>query len=540
MITNKVSNKLKLCLLITTELGAGMILGMAAVQTYPVKYSQQIQVDRFKGQISNPANVGSPFAPLLALMGLGCFGDGLRRFWKAFEEESNIPAPSNRKVNSPVEPELTFPTEPEPEVTEIKVQPEQPEQATKSTYKARPVTAKLPTKPVLQVQAESNLPRPVAVQINVNQPVQPQVKQMAKKKTKSVPTFDTDNFAGNKLSIVFAGAPRTGKSTSHLAWMAKKFEADPNVQFRIVTQKKNSFLGLDEVPGVVQVVSRTNSYVGLFHQAIDVWNELQSRLELPEDERESLSEYWLVLDDWFSIVFNLEKSQGKLRKCWENCKGQFADIITLGAEFGVGISANTHTLNLSHFGLADDSNIRSVLSICAMGRIHLDKSRKEGGFDAISNVIRNPYMIDEHYSSDLKRKFAHLRDYSIQTGFPVVLSTMGEPELNIMPDLSWIKTYKIPIDQGGVVQYFEKLIQVEHNGVQENDADWQETGYQDEEEELGNGGSYGGMPLSFSQDQSLDFDQNEEPQDETGEDDVEKEEYKDDGFDNDADEWGED
>jgi hypothetical protein len=480
------TNKIKLYLLIGGELATGILLLCSAIQTYPVKYAQQVQLDRFKGSISNPANVPSSFAPFLALLGIVATGDSVRRFWGSFDSELGINSSSSQFSNQ-VEPSTHQPvTQQVSSVTPVK-----PEQVIPQvTYKPRlitPQTSSVDNQSLAQPRSTptaaqvSALP-PLPVSAPVVAPVRP---RRQTQRVKSVATLDINAFAKNKLSCVFAGAPRTGKSTTHLTWMAKKIEADPEVSFRVVTQKKNSFLGLNQIPEVVQIASRNNSYAPVFWQTLYVWNELQARLELEEDERDSLSECWLVLDDWYSIVANLEiyKPSTKVGQAWNICKGQFSDIITLGAEYGVGISANTHTLNLAHFGLAEDSNIRSVLSICVMGRIHTSEGRKEGGFDAITNALRNPYLIDDSYAQYIRERFPELKAYSLETGLPIVLSTMGEPELSVMPDLSWIKNYRVAIDPEATVEYLETLIQQDNqiSSEDKNSEDyWQEKQHQNE------------------------------------------------------------
>jgi len=265
--------------------------------------------------------------------------------------------------------------------------------------------------------------------------------------------------ARNRQSLVMAGPPGMGKTTTLLSLLYSVFEADPSTQFFIAGRKRDRWLGLGLLPEVFQQIGeKDEDYRKLFRHVERVFNTLYERMDLDEEERGSKNPVWLVLDDWFSITNALNKKTGDIKKEWECCLARIGDIITLGREVKVGVLVGTHSLNLAALGVAEDANIRSCLSILALGRIVVDeRGRKEGGYDAINLAMRNPYILDDDYRVSLTSKMPELKKASLACGQPVIFSTMGEPSVGLLPNLSWVKEVEIPVDSGVIAQRLEAL-----------------------------------------------------------------------------------
>lgn len=265
--------------------------------------------------------------------------------------------------------------------------------------------------------------------------------------------------ARNRQSLVMAGPPGIGKTTTLLAWLYSVFEADSSTQFFIASRKRDRWLGLGLLPEVFQQIGkRDEDYRKLFRHVERVSRILYERMDLEEEERGESNPVWLVLDDWFSITNSLNKSSGDIKKEWEACLANIGDIITLGREQKVGVCVSTHSLNLAALGVAEDANIRACLSILALGRIVVDEhGRKEGGYDAINLAMRNPYILDDDYRAPLTTKLPELKKASRECGQPVIFSTMGEPTVGLLPNLCWAKEVEIPVDSSAIAERLNAL-----------------------------------------------------------------------------------
>lgn len=255
----------------------------------------------------------------------------------------------------------------------------------------------------------------------------------------------------NILSWVLCGPPGIGKTTLLLAWIADTVTTNKGVKFFINGWKNDAWLGLAALPDVYKrntIAQPTGQldFTGFFFQVSTVADILYDRLGLPEDERPGVSKVWLVLDDYFATSDALNKAKGELGASWEIAKAQISQIITLGREVGVGLCAGTHSFNVKALGL-DDANIRGCLGICALGKIYSTPAgRKEGGYDTITNVLKNNYIIPPEYLNNIAPKFNALRPLSQKHGYAIALTTFGEPHIGLInEDLSWVKTHRITI-----------------------------------------------------------------------------------------------
>lgn len=250
----------------------------------------------------------------------------------------------------------------------------------------------------------------------------------------------------NLLSWVLAGPPGVGKTTQMLAWIADILSTRPDTQIFINGWKADSYLGLAEIPGVYTRNER-HDYSPFFDQVEKVGQQLGQRLSLPEVERKNLNLTVLVLDDYFATANGAAKLTGDDAKRWQNAQKTLGQIITLGRDSKVLLAAATHSANTKALGI-EDANIRGCLGLCVAGKIYKNaQGRREGGYDLISNVLRNPYIIDSSYREELDAKFAALRPISERTEYPIILVTMGIPEIGLKnEDLSWVKSYQIQVE----------------------------------------------------------------------------------------------
>lgn len=104
-----------------------------------------------------------------------------------------------------------------------------------------------------------------------------------------------------------------------------------------------------------------------------------------------------------------------------------------------------------------------------LGRVVQDKNgKKQGNFGAIANALRNPSIVNADDREDLQLKLAEYKEVSMDTGQPIVFSTMGYPYLmGILPNYSEYEFYRLP--KQIIVDFAAKL-----DYRQASDKDWYE------------------------------------------------------------------
>lgn len=252
-----------------------------------------------------------------------------------------------------------------------------------------------------------------------------------------------DALAANRLSIAVAAPPDTGKSTLARAMLAKVIEKFPEAIIKITGQKRDSWLGLRDVPGVFSQATDADNWEGFFKAIERAAGELNQRLNLDEQERRKQPKLILVIDDYFATDAALSASK-KYRERWEDCKAKLGQIVTVGRDYLVSTWVFTHSLNLASLGLAKDANIRGCLSVLALGRVIRDEGRLEGSYDAISSVLNNRSIIRDAEQCDrIKGSLNQLKSQSEATGIPIALYVMADASCGLLPDLRWVENVKI-------------------------------------------------------------------------------------------------
>ncbi|MEG5066775.1 hypothetical protein QUB33_24470 [Microcoleus sp. B3-A4] len=254
------------------------------------------------------------------------------------------------------------------------------------------------------------------------------------------------SLAGINTSIFLAGPTRTGKTYTLHKWLDDVTFRFPQAEIYVIAQKYEDF------PGVPR--NRIVIFDPLFPEEsmkfLDVvYEKLQSRKSQPATEETYRDRpIKLILEDWFATYQSL--MQKRNAQLWEDKASKLGSIATVGGQYNVGYFICTQTFNIASSGVAD-SNIRLNLALLAQGLVRTTKDGEEqGSYGVIEQMLNNQNVIASKahrdlLSADLKLLIAD----SMAEQTPIILSTIGNPVLGLMPkiDVHKATAADVPIGQ---------------------------------------------------------------------------------------------
>ena len=256
-----------------------------------------------------------------------------------------------------------------------------------------------------------------------------------------------NSLAGINTSIFLAGPTRCGKTHTLHKWLKEVTTRFPEGEIYVISQKYEDF------PGVPR--SRIMIFDPLFPEESmrfldEVYEKLQSRKSKPATEETYRNHpIKLILEDWFATHQCLV--QRKNTQLWEDKASKMGSIATVGGQYNVGYFICTQTFNLASSGVAD-SNIRLNLALIAQGLVRTTSNDEEqGSYGVIEQMLNNQKVIANKenrdvLTSDLKR----LIPVSMTEQTPIILSTIGNPALGLMPKIEVNKLSSDDVSSGQV------------------------------------------------------------------------------------------
>jgi hypothetical protein len=241
-----------------------------------------------------------------------------------------------------------------------------------------------------------------------------------------------NSLAGINTSIFLAGPTRAGKTRTLHKWLRDTKTRFPQAEIYVIAQKYEDF------PGVPR--NRIAIFDPLFPEESmkfldEVYAKLQSRKSQPATEETYRNRpIKLILEDWFATHQCLVQKRNA--QLWEDKASKLGSIATVGGQYNVGYFICTQTFNLASSGVAD-SNIRLNLALIAQGLVRTTSNDEEqGSYGVIEQLLNNQRVIAskdtrDKLTSDLKQ----LIPISMAEQTPVILSTIGNPVLGLMPEI---------------------------------------------------------------------------------------------------------
>ena len=248
-----------------------------------------------------------------------------------------------------------------------------------------------------------------------------------------------NSLAGINTSIFLAAPTRCGKTHTLHKWLRDLTTRFPLVDIYVIGQKYEQF------PGVAS--NRLTVFDPLqIEQSMqfldEVYEKLQQRKSKPATEETYRNRpIKLILEDWFATHQCL--SQKRNTAIWESVATKLGTIATVGGQYNVGYFICTQSFNIASSGVAD-SNIRLNLALLAQGLVRTTANGEEqGSYGVIEQMLNNPNVIASKVHRDLlSADLSLLIPDSMAEQTPIILSTIGNPVLGLMPE---INVHKAPV-----------------------------------------------------------------------------------------------
>jgi hypothetical protein len=279
-----------------------------------------------------------------------------------------------------------------------------------------------------------------------------------------------NSLAGINTSIFLAAPTRCGKTHTLHKWLEDLLTRFPQAEVYVIAQKYEDF------PGVPR--DRFMIFDPLFPEEsmrfLDVvYENLQTRKSKPATEETYRNRpIKIILEDWFATYQSLVQKRNA--QLWEDKASKLGSIATVGGQYNVGYFICTQTFNIASSGVAD-SNIRLNLALIAQGLVRTSTDDEEqGSYGVIEQMLNNSNVIASKETRD--RLAAYLKlliPASMTEQTPVILSTIGNPVLGLMPKIEVNKA-----TAGDVPS-----VQADNTG---NFPSFQQSGSQEGTEEAGN------------------------------------------------------
>lgn len=245
-----------------------------------------------------------------------------------------------------------------------------------------------------------------------------------------------DTIVGSNRSTVIAAATGTGKSVSESYILTKFFKRFPAAEVWVISQKNDSFNGLDKKGRVLlfDVLQPEEAF-----KAIDsVWEIFDQRRRVRESDRIQFKNQpvRLILADWHSVY-----DACRNEKWFEPYLKKLSTIVTVGRELNVCLIVDTQSFNISALGLATDTNIRHNLNILSQGFTWVDSEGiTQGDYGVLENIISSHHILKEaELRQSLKEQFKTLKEESQRLQLPIAFTSVEPPRLAILPDIRHYK-----------------------------------------------------------------------------------------------------
>ena len=241
-----------------------------------------------------------------------------------------------------------------------------------------------------------------------------------------------NSLAGINTSIFLAAPTRCGKTHTLHKWLGDLTTRFPQADVYVIGQKYEQF------PGVAS--NRLTVFDPLqIEQSMrfldDVYEKLQQRKSKPATEETYRNQpIKLILEDWFATHQCL--SQKRNTAVWESVATKLGMIATVGGQYNVGYFICTQSFNIASSGVAD-SNIRLNLALLAQGLVRTTGNGEEqGSYGVIEQMLNNSNVIASKETRDkLAADLKLLIEPSMSEQTPIILSTIGNPVLGLMPKI---------------------------------------------------------------------------------------------------------
>ena len=256
-------------------------------------------------------------------------------------------------------------------------------------------------------------------------------------------------IANTTLHILLACLSGAGKSTTLKTLIYLILGTKPDAQFFIVDPKTTDWLGLQRFPGVVTYLSgdeldQLGELAAVVRQVFRILDDRVSADQKARRKGQPAGQYhdvYLVIDEWFSLYNPLSKTNEKKLSIVEadSVMSQLNTIIAKGRELKV------HLVLVSQSHLAGETGIstamRRSLATIAQGFI---SPTGDGGFASIEGVISDANVIKSPSSREqLMTTLAAGKEHSKRHRSPLLLTTMGEARIGLLPNLSEVHSVQI-------------------------------------------------------------------------------------------------
>lgn len=241
-----------------------------------------------------------------------------------------------------------------------------------------------------------------------------------------------NSLAGINTSIFLAAPTRCGKTHTLHKWLGDLTTRFPQADIYVISQKYEDF------PGVAS--NRLMVFDPLLPEQSmkfldDVYEKLLVRKSKPATEETYRNRpIKLILEDWFATHQCL--SQKRNTPVWESVAAKLGMIATVGGQYNVGYFICTQSFNIASSGVAD-SNIRLNLALLAQGLVRTTSNDEEqGSYGVIEQMLNNSNVIaSKETRGKLAADLKLLIEPSMTEQTPVILSTIGNPVLGLMPKI---------------------------------------------------------------------------------------------------------
>jgi hypothetical protein len=241
-----------------------------------------------------------------------------------------------------------------------------------------------------------------------------------------------NSLAGINTSIFLAAPTRCGKTRTLYKWLGDLTTRFPQAKVYVIAQKYEDF------PGVPR--HRFAIFDPLFPEESmkfldEVYEKLQERKSKPATEDTYRNRpIKIILEDWFATYQCLVQKRNA--QLWEDKAAKLGSLATVGGQYNVGYFICTQTFNIASSGVAD-SNIRLNLALLAQGLVRTTSNDEEqGSYGVIEQMLNNPNVIASKETRDrLSADLKALIEPSMTEQTPIILSTIGNPVLGLMPKI---------------------------------------------------------------------------------------------------------
>ena len=241
-----------------------------------------------------------------------------------------------------------------------------------------------------------------------------------------------NSLAGIKTSIFLAAPTRCGKTHTLHKWLEDLITRFPQAEIYVVSQKYEHFPGVASDRLAVFDSLKIEESMRFLDE---VYKELLIRKSKPATE-ETYRNFpvKLILEDWFATHQCL--TQNRNNAIWDDIAAKLGMIATVGGQYNVAYFICTQSFNIASSGVAD-SNIRLNLALLAQGLVRTSSDDEEqGSYGVIEQMINNSKVLASKETRD--RIAGELRDLihlSMEEQTPIILSTIGNPVLGLMPKI---------------------------------------------------------------------------------------------------------